>query len=166
MRSCGIRLQGEACPLQSGCPENAETVTCYPEIVLKIIHYELNPRDSRGWCGKAASTGQEIEEASMLKKNRILRKLDPLLLLTLLVSLSVFMTSTVDAADEPFLSTPNLPDLFDGDVFLTKTGHRGADVYMSFQTPSNKVYNEQPGGLDASVYVPVPDLFMSMRIRW
>jgi len=106
----------------------------------------------------------------MLKKNRILRKLDPLLLMTLLVSLSVFMTSAVDAADESFFSIPYLSDLFDGDAVLTKAGGHGAGVHMSFQTPAdaipNRDYNDQSGGFDASMYVPAPDLFLSVRIPW
>ena len=124
------------------------------------------PRFMGGCSGKAASGGQETEEADMLKKNRIPHKLDPLLLLTLLVTLSVFMTSAVDAADTSFFSNPNLPDLINGDVTLAEVGHRGADIHMSFQTPVNEIYNEPLESRDASLNVPVADLFLSVRIPW
>ena len=121
------------------------------------------PRFMGGCSGKAASGGQETEEADMLKRNRIPHKLDPLLLMTLLVTLSVFMTTAVDAADASFFSNPNLPDLINGDVTLAEVGHRGADIHMSFQTPVN---NERLESRDASLNVPVADLFLSVRIPW
>jgi hypothetical protein len=112
-----------------------------------------------------ASTRKATKEAVMLRKKRIIRKLDPLMLMTLLVSLSVFMTTAVDAS-ESFFSKPNLPDLINGDIKLTEVGHRGAGFHMSFQTPINELNNAQPGIRDASQNVPAADVFLSVRIPW
>ena len=101
----------------------------------------------------------------MFRKKRIIRKPDPLMLMTLLVSLSVLMTTTVDAG-ESFFSNPNLPDLINGDITLTEVGHRGAGIHMSFQTPVNEINNAQPGNLDAGHNEPVADVFLSVRIPW
>jgi hypothetical protein len=101
----------------------------------------------------------------MLRKKRIIRTPDPLMLMTLLVCLSVFMTTAVDAS-ESFFSNPNLPDLINGDIKLTEVGHRGAGIHMSFQTPLDEMSNTQPGKLDASQNVPAADVFLSVRIPW
>lgn len=111
------------------------------------------------------STLQQIEEVAMMRKKRIIRKLDPLVLMTLLVSLSVFMTTAVDAS-ESFFSNPNLPDLISGDIKLTEVGHRGAGIHMSFQTPVIGMSNAQPGSRDASENVPAADVLLSVRIPW
>ena len=111
------------------------------------------------------STLQQIEEVAMLRKKRIIRKLDPLMLMTLLVSLSVFMTTAVDAS-ESFFSNPNLSDLIGGDIKLTEVGHRGAGIHMSFQAPVIGSSNARPAGRDASENVPAADVLLSVRIPW
>ena len=101
----------------------------------------------------------------MLRKKRIYRKPESLMLMALLISLSVFMTTAVDAG-ETFFSNPNLPDLINGDIKLTEVGHHGAGVHMSFQTPANNLSNTKPGNLDATQYVPAADISLSVRIPW
>ena len=101
----------------------------------------------------------------MLKKKRNIRKPDPLMLVTLLVGLSFFMMTAVDAS-ESFFSAPNLPDLIDGDITLTKVGHQGAGIHMSFQTPATAFANSQPESRNASQNEPVADVFLSVRIPW
>jgi hypothetical protein len=101
----------------------------------------------------------------MMRKKRITRKLDPLMLMTMLVSLSVFMTTAVDAG-ETFFSNPNLSDLINGDIKLTEVGHRGAGVHMSFQTPLDDVSSATPGNRDASQNVAAADVLLSLRIPW
>ena len=111
------------------------------------------------------STLQQIEEVAMMRKKRIIRKLDPLVLMTLLVSLSVFMTTAVDAS-ESFFSNPNLPDLISGDIKLTEVGHRGAGIHMSFQTPVIGMSNARPASRNAGENVPAADVLLSVRIPW
>ena len=101
----------------------------------------------------------------MLRKKRFFRKPDPLMLVSLLVSLSVFMTSAVDAS-ESFFSKPNLPDLIAGDLTLTEVGRSGAGIHMTFQTPATVVKNEQHDFRNGSHGEPAPDLFLSVRIPW
>ncbi len=60
------------------------------------------------------------------------------MLVTLLVGMSVFMTTAVDAS-ESFFSNPNLQDLLNGEITLTEVGHQGAGLHMSFQTPATGV---------------------------
>jgi hypothetical protein len=113
----------------------------------------------------APESQDQIEEVVMLKNKRNIRKPDPLMLVTLLVSLSVFMTTAVDAS-ESFFSNPNLPDLINGEITLTEVGHQGAGLHMSFQTPATGFMNGQSESRDASQNEPVADVFLSVRIPW
>jgi len=101
----------------------------------------------------------------MLRKKRNFRKPDPLMLITFLVSLSVFMTAAVDA-NETFFSKPNLPDLINGDIVLTKIGHRGAGVHMFYRTPANEFTDERPSSLYSDQNEAAPDVFLSVQIPW
>ena len=101
----------------------------------------------------------------MLKKKCTFRKPDPLMLITFLVSLSFFMTTAVDA-NETFFSNPNLPDLINGDIVLTKVGHRGAGVHMFYRTPANEFTDERPSGLYSGPNETSPDVFLSFQIPW
>lgn len=141
---------------------NPESVNGYSEIPVGVIHYMYNPAVKR-W--PAPQQQVPTEEAVMLRKKHIFRKLDPLMLMTLLVSLSVFMTTAVDAS-ESFFSNPNLPDLINGDITLTEVGKGGAGIHMSFQTPATVIQNEQHDYRDGSDSVPAPDLLLSVRIPW
>jgi hypothetical protein len=85
--------------------------------------------------------------------------------MTLLVSLSVFMTTAVDAG-ETFFNNPNLSDLINGDIKLTEVGHRGAGIHMSFQNPINDFNNAGTGARDAGRIVPAADVALSVRIPW
>jgi hypothetical protein len=105
------------------------------------------------------------EEAVMLRKKHIFRKPDPLMLISLLVSLSVFMTTAVDAS-ESFFSKPNLPDLIAGDITLTEVGRSGAGIHMSFQTPATVVQNEHHDLRNGSQSELPADLFLSVHIPW
>ena len=87
------------------------------------------------------------------------------MLISLLVSLSVFMTAAVDAS-EGFFSKPNLPDLIAGDITLTEVGRSGAGIHMSFQTPATAVQNAQQDFRNGSRGEPAADLFLSVRIPW
>jgi hypothetical protein len=115
-----------------------------------------------GW-----NTGQQVptEEAVMPRRKHFFRKPDPLMLMTLLVSLGVFMTTAVDAS-ESFFSNPNLPDLINGDITLSAVGHRGAGVHMSFQTPATIIEEEQHDYRNGTHSTPAPDIFLSVRIPW
>ena len=101
----------------------------------------------------------------MLTRKRFFRKPDPLMLVSLLVSLSVLMTTVVDAS-ESFFSKPNLPDLIAGDITLTEVGRGGAGIHMSFQTPATAVQNERHDFRNGSRGEPAADLFLSVRIPW
>lgn len=87
------------------------------------------------------------------------------MLMTLLVSLGVFMTTAVDAS-ESFFSNPNLPDLINGDITLTEVGKGGAGIHMSFQTPATIIQNEEHDFRYGSESEAAPDLFLSVRIPW
>ena len=115
----------------------------------------------------------------MLRKKCNFRKPDPLMLITLLVSLSVFMTTAVDAnetffsnmttavdANETFFSNPNLPDFINGDITLTKIGHRGGGVHMFYKTPANALTETRPVSLNSSLNEAAPDVFLSLRVPW
>lgn len=101
----------------------------------------------------------------MLKKKPNIRKPDPLMLVTLLVGLSVFMTTAVDAS-ESFFSNPNLPDLINGHITLTEVGHQGTGIHLSFQTPATAFVNSQSVNRDAGQNKSVADIFLSVRIPW
>ena len=101
----------------------------------------------------------------MLRKKRNFRKADPLMLITFLVSLSVFMTTAVDAS-ETFFSNPNLPDLINGNIKLTKVGHNGAGIHMFYKTPANELTDTRPENLDSSLNQSAPDVFLSLRVPW
>ena len=127
-----------------------------------VGHYIYNSAVSR-WL--KAPQQAPTEEAAMLRNKRFFRKPDPLVLLSVLVSLSVFMTTVVDAS-ESFFSNPNLPDLIDGNITLTEVGRSGAGIHMSFQTPATRVENEQHDFRNGRQSEPEPDLFLSLHIPW
>jgi len=93
------------------------------------------------------------------------RKLDPLMLLAILVSLAVLMTSAVDAA-EPFYNTLSLADIQDQEVQLTPVGRHGAGVHMSYQS---NPYMYEPAKSNRTNLQPVtssPTFFLSVRVPW
>jgi hypothetical protein len=101
----------------------------------------------------------------MLREKRNYRKPDPLMLITFLVSLNVFMTTAVDAS-ETFFSNPNLPDLINGNIKLTEIGHNGAGIHMFYKTPANELTDTRPENLDNSLNQSAPDVFLSLRVPW
>ena len=101
----------------------------------------------------------------MLREKRNFRKPDPLMLITFLVSLSVFMTTAVDAS-ETFFSNPNLPDLIIGDIKLTEVGHNGAGIHIFYKTPANELTDTRPENLNSSLNEAAPDVFLSLRVPW
>ena len=93
------------------------------------------------------------------------RKLDPLMLLVILVSLAVLMTSVVDAA-EPFYNTLSLADIQDQEVMLTPVGKYGAGMHMSYQT---NPYIYEPVRFNRNnlqQVVSSPTFFLSVRVPW
>jgi len=101
----------------------------------------------------------------MLRNKRFFRKPDPLMLIFVLVSLSVFMTTAVDAG-ESFFSKPNLPDLIAGNITLAEVGRHGAGIHLSFQTPATFIQKEQHDFRNGSQSEPAPDFSFSVRIPW
>jgi hypothetical protein len=61
---------------------------------------------------------------------------------------------------------PNLPDFVNGDITLTKIGHRGAGIHMFYKTPANVFTDTRPGNLDSSLNETAPDVFLSLRVPW
>jgi hypothetical protein len=93
------------------------------------------------------------------------RKLDPLMLLAVLVMLGVMMTSTV-SADESFISKPNFTDLQDGDITLARSERGGAGIHMSLISPSGLNGNSQSGYILTSDALLKPDIYLSLRLPW
>jgi len=102
----------------------------------------------------------------MLGNKKLIRKPDPLMLLTLLVSMGVFMTTAVDAG-ETFFSKPSLADLWAGDIRLAEAARGDVGVHMTFQTPAT-VYD---GGMQADnrnrqQSISPPNVYLSVRLPW
>jgi len=101
----------------------------------------------------------------MFRDKHTHRKLDPLMLLVILVSLAVLMTSVVDAA-EPFYNTLSLADIQDQEVQLTPVGRHGAGLHMSYQS---NPYIYEPAKLNRANVQQVaasPTFFLSVRVPW
>jgi len=101
----------------------------------------------------------------MMKSRYTKHRVDPLILLALLVTLGVMMTSTVSAA-ESFLSKPNLTDLQDGDIILARAEHSGAGIHMSFMSPSELCGNSESAHVVTSETGALPDVYLSLRLSW
>jgi hypothetical protein len=101
----------------------------------------------------------------MFRDKHTHRKLDPLMLLAILVSLAVLMTSVADAA-EPFYNTLSLADIQDQEVQLAPVGRHGAGVHMSYQT--NPYMYEPPTSRPSNVQQTSssPTFFLSVRVPW
>jgi len=101
----------------------------------------------------------------MLRKKCNFRKPAPLMLITVLVSLSIFLTTAVDAK-ETFFSNQKLDDLINGNVMLTKVGHHGAGVHMFFKNPANEFMYKESASLNGGQHKPVADISLSLRVPW
>ena len=101
----------------------------------------------------------------MMKSRYTKHRLDPLILLAVLVTLGVVLTATV-SAEETFLSKPNFDDLQDGDVTLARAGRGGAGIHMSFMLPSALNGNSQSSAVLTSQALSVPDVYLSLRLPW
>jgi len=101
----------------------------------------------------------------MIRDKHSYRKLDPLMLLVILVSLGVLMTSAVDAA-EPFYNTLSMTDIRDQEVMLTPVGKHGVGMHMSYQT---NPYIYEPIKFNRNNVQQVassPTFFLSVRVPW
>jgi len=101
----------------------------------------------------------------MMKSRFTRRRLDPLMLLAVLVTLGVMVTSTAGAADS-FLRKPSFTDLEDGDITLTGEERGRAGIHMSFMSPSALYGNSQSGYLVTGSAVTLPDIYFSLRLPW
>jgi hypothetical protein len=92
------------------------------------------------------------------------RRPDALLLLTLIVSLGVFMSTGATAADTLF-SKDGFSRLMDGDMKLAQVGNQGAGLHMTFKSPSRESdalyvsradgnYSSKDHGVHLSVQMP------------
>jgi hypothetical protein len=101
----------------------------------------------------------------MLRWKHPYRKPDPLLVLTLLVSLAVMVTSAVNAADA-IDYTLDFSNLKDGEVQIVPPGHHGATMHMSYQT--NPYMYEPPAirRLDTQLPASSPTFYLSLRVPW
>ena len=101
----------------------------------------------------------------MFRDKHTHRKLDPLLLLAILVSLAVLMTSAVDAA-EPFYKTLSLADIQDQEVQLTPVGKHGAGFHMSYQTNPYIYEPVTSSRTNLQQVAASPTFFLSVRVPW
>ena len=101
----------------------------------------------------------------MFRDKHTHRKLDPLLLLAILVSLAVLMTSAVDAA-EPFYKKLSLADIQDQEVQLTPVGKHGAGFHMSYQSNPYKYEPVTSSRTHVQQVVSSPTFFLSVRVPW
>jgi len=101
-----------------------------------------------------------------MKKGRHTRhKLDPLMLLAVMVTVGVMITSTA-SAEEPSTGKPGLADLQDGDITLVTAKHGGAAIHMSFLPPSVVYGNNESDQVLAIDTLALPDLYLSVRLSW
>lgn len=101
----------------------------------------------------------------MFRNKHTHRKLDPLMLLAILVSLAVLLTSVADAA-EPFYYKLSLADLQDQEIQLTPSGRHGAGLHMSYQS---NPYIYEPVKYNRTSVQQVassPTFFLSLRVPW
>ena len=101
----------------------------------------------------------------MMKNRNTKYRLDPLMLLALLVMLAVMMTSTA-SAEESFLSKPSFSDLEDGDITLNEAKRNGATVHMSFMSPSVIHVNNPSEQVIIDQQGKMPDVYLSLRLPW
>ena len=114
-------------------------------------------------AGHGSSPDQQ--EVVMMKNRNTRQRVDPLMLLTLLVMLGVMMTSTA-SAEELFLSKPSFSDLEDGDITLAGAEQEGAAIHMSFMSPSVLYGNNQSGQVVTNQIGLVPDVYLTLRLPW
>jgi len=101
----------------------------------------------------------------MFRDKHTPRKLDPLLLLAILVSLAVLMTSAVDAA-EPFYKTLSLADIQAQEIQLTPVGKHGAGFHMSYQTNPYIYEPVTSSRTNLQQVAASPTFFLSVRVPW
>ena len=101
----------------------------------------------------------------MLGNKKLIRKPDPLMLLTLLVFVGMFMTTAVDAG-ETFFSNPDLADLLDGEVKLAEAGRGDVEFHMSFQTPASVYEGMQASSRNQQQSISLSDVYLSVRLPW
>ncbi|MEN8206104.1 MAG: hypothetical protein ABFS24_08825 [Pseudomonadota bacterium] len=106
-----------------------------------------------------------VPRSAMFRDKHTHRKLDPLMLLAIFVSLGVLMTSAVAAA-EPFYNTLSLANLQDQEVRLTPVGKHGAGLHMSYQTNPYRYEPLKFNRTNVQQTVSSPTFFLSVRVPW
>jgi hypothetical protein len=101
----------------------------------------------------------------MMKSKHSRRRLDPLILLAVLVTLGVMLTSTAGAADS-FLRKPSFTDLEDGDITLTGEERGRAAIHLSFMSPSALYGSSQSSFPVTGSTTTLPDVYFSLRLPW
>jgi len=101
----------------------------------------------------------------MFGNKNLIRKPDPLMLLTLLVCVGAFTTTAVDAG-ETFFSNPTLADLRDGDLRLAEAGGGDVGVHMTFQTPATAYDGMHADSRNRQQSVSSPNVYLSVRLPW
>jgi hypothetical protein len=101
----------------------------------------------------------------MHKGRHTFRKLDPLLLLALFVSLAVLITTAADAVEGAF-KAPTPADLQDGDMQVARLGRHGPGVHLSLQAPRNGTQIYASGATEQPRTDVTPDLFINLRFPW
>ena len=101
----------------------------------------------------------------MLGNKNLIRKPDPLMLLTLLVFVGMFATTAVDAG-ETFFSDPGLVDLLDGEVKLAEAGRGDVGFHMTFQTPASVYERVHAGSRNQQQSISLSNVYLSVRLPW
>jgi len=100
----------------------------------------------------------------MLRSNRTHRKLDPLFLLALAVSLAAIMTTAVSAGEVRGFSAQGLAS--SSGFAMTPLDHTGAGLYLSLQTPAEVTAGFIASGSRAQEIKALPSVFLSFRMPW
>lgn len=101
----------------------------------------------------------------MHKGRHTFRKLDPLLLLALFVSLAVLITTAADAVEGAF-KAPTPADLQDSDMQVARLGRHGPGVHLSLQAPPDGKQIHAPGAAEQPRTGATPDVFINLRLPW
>jgi len=105
-------------------------------------------------------------EVDMKKGKQILRKADPLMLLTALVAAGVLFTTVVDAGEGFRLGSLDFADILDGDVTMAQVGRSGAGLHLSVESASGKQQLLPASRMSAREQMNMPGVFLSVRAPW
>jgi len=100
----------------------------------------------------------------MLRGNRYHRKLDPLFLLALAVSLAAIMTTAVSAGEVGGFTPQGLAP--SSGLAMTPPDRTGAGLYLSLQTPPEVTAGFIASGSRTQEIKALPSVFLSFRMPW